>query len=560
MEKTSSLVVASSLEFKQIFADSPIPEFHDLVTNIPSSVLMEIVAHFNALIYSHETEVNVQIEILEIWLSRLSNEIRTKISTIINDTNSGTNSTFTFFTNQTSLIFIEKIIINFHAGESRKLTQEEEERIFKAYLLCAQEWIDRQKWEYNDKEKLTPENMIKLLLPIMLPFEDIKSFKDFRWQIYKGIKVFSFIEDHEILGNYLEKFYSKFKISHWHEYFREIVGAFINLFDAGSKSLLITKPEDKVNAILDELAIDVNNFEIKNDFISLREKPVYKTGTGKYIIFNYSFFVDKIFQSLLFDFSIILKDNGIITNFPELKSKFISELFMEQYLLYDIINYMIGKRKNITNINGADWEEKIGEKGPDYYIRCGNKIFLIELKDAIFKAEAKISNDYNLITDELEKKVKINEKGKRKGITQLAYWVNNISHNGLPFEKFNPNDIVIYPILIITDESFNSFGINYILNQQYQVILDENGKTISKDLLVIHIDKLIELQDLFHDRKIPPQHIMEWFYNFIKEGKGQFDPFLSFSNYVVPILSEKGIKYDPMPRRYQTSLKMILKE
>lgn len=558
MSQSSSLKVAVSLEYDRVFPGTVRPTFQELFNGIPTSVLMEIIAHFNAMIYSKEQDVSVQKEILRIWLSRLNQSIIQHVSQSIAQSITSPYGTFSFFSNQTSLVFIENAVLNYSPGESRNLTPEEEERVFKAYTLSAQKWIDEQRWEYDESIK-DPEKYVRFILPIMLPFDELKEYKDFRWQIFKGLKFFSFIESHGELSKYLNLFCQKNNVENWQDYFKSIVGPFISLFQAGSKSLLLTKEiEASLNTILDELSLNVDTFERKKDFQSLREKPIYRLDKCKYLIYNYSLFVDKIFQSLIFDFCNLLKQENVVTGIPDFKNRYLSERFIEEFVFYDLMTYSIGNRKKNVSFNGNKWAAISGQKGPDYYLRCGNKIFLFELKDAYFQADAKWSYNYDVIEEELQRKLELNEKGKRKGITQLSYWINYISTKGLEFDNINLIDVEIYPILVLTDDAFNGFGVNYVMNRRFRKLLTPSGSLISKNLIIIHIDKFIELQDVLHDRKVPVQEVFRWYYEFVSKPKSIFDIYLSFSHFVSGELYQRGIKYHHMPRRFERELKKLL--
>lgn len=557
----TSLTIVVSLEYDQIF-DQPRPDWIDLFKGIPTSALIELIGYCNSNIYLDEIEEINQYKLMEWLLSGQSAKFKDPIIRRIADIKSKGNL-FSFFSNQSSCVFIERALEHFTPGTTRELDIEERQRLIKAYLLATQEWVDEDlKVHQTIRDFTDPNHIVEFALPHFLPFHDLKKFRDFRWQIFKAIEFFEYGEQHGTLSDYLQAFSDKYSVSTWKQYVTQILNCFLSVYrpeEDENASLLLTLDNDPIIHFLDSLSLtSIENYEKKTDFIALREKPVFKSDSNSYILYNYSFLVDKIFQTVIFEFGTVLIENKIVNSIPDFKSKYYSEAFYEQYLLYRLIRYMIGKRKKCIAFDGLEWEAKYGQKGPDFYIRCGSKIYIIEFKDAIFQAKAKISRDYETIKSELFTKLRENKKGKQKGVTQLAITCNEIAEKGLSFDNFKENEIQIFPILIITDEAFNSYGINYVLNTEYQSLLNGKAKFISKELLVIHIDTLIEMQDIVHDRQVPIQDCFQWYFDYINNSANPHNRFLSFSNFIMQELQLKGYKLGVLPRYFNSKFPEVL--
>lgn len=547
-----SLSILVSIEYDAIF-DKPRPTWETLFEGIPTTTIIELVGGLNARIYLHERELDKQRELIAFVLQRQSSDLKTRFADRMGQILLEKNQ-FSFISNQSSTILIERALEFYTPGDARDLTIEEEERFVKAYLLATQEWVDEENIEPT-QELNTPQALLEFVLPHFLPFEDIKKYRDFRWQIYKAVEFFTYIEQHQELKEFLPPFLARHSVHAWQEYVYQILNCFLTLYQPGTRDVngakLTTPVDDPINSFLDSLSIlDPSSYQIKPDFISLREKPIYKSDTNTYIAYNYSFLIDKLFQTIVFDFGLNLTEFGIVKDIPDFKSKYFSEPFYEQYLLYRLCRYMIGKRKKCVAFDGLEWEKKSGEKGPDFYIRCGSKIFLIEFKDAIFQAKAKLSRNYEVIKNEIFSKLKTNKKGKQKGISQLAILSNKLVTEGINFDSFDQN-IQIYPILIITDEIYNTYGINYLLNSEYQSLLEEQTKYCSQKLLVIHIDTLIEMQDIIHDRQLPIQDCFTWYFDYINNPINPHDQFLSFSRFIIRELEIRRKKLEDLPRTFK---------
>src|SRR5690606_10655679 len=78
-------------------------------------------------------------------------------------------------------------------------------------------------------------------------------------------------------------------------------------------------------------------YEIK-DFKILREYPSYNLGNSTFSFFNSNFWLDKVFQSILFSFFKIVEKRGVKAKV--FKSKY-SKHFSEEKVFFDTMKYCI---------------------------------------------------------------------------------------------------------------------------------------------------------------------------------------------------------------------------
>ena len=144
--------------------------------------------------------------------------------------------------------------------------------------------------------------------------------------------------------------------------------------------------------------------------------------------------------------------------------KEIGEHFSEQYLFYPIINQILKDIRYIKE-TGDELKAKYGNGMPDYFARKAERIFIFEFKDVQLTSKAKESDNFDIIIDKLNEKFVANEKGKPKGVSQLA----NVIVNKLDKIKAIENDehLTVFPVLVYTDSSFDEEGINYHLNNKF---------------------------------------------------------------------------------------------
>src|SRR5690606_12184290 len=114
------------------------------------------------------------------------------------------------------------------------------------------------------------------------------------------------------------------------------------------------------------------------DFLTTRTKPFYKVVDGHYRIIFKLFVVEKIFKGVYFLLREINKSLGPSVQIKDIKS-FYGDEFSEQILCYKVME-SIYLDKSIR-FSGKELSDLKIDAAPDYYIRKGNNILLVESKD-----------------------------------------------------------------------------------------------------------------------------------------------------------------------------------
>lgn len=505
MKVTNSI----SIVYSDIFDDYESIDVISLVKDIPSKNALEIIGHFSAQIHTTEKDSKRQVEFLNIWLGRLPAIVHQKIEEFIYEIASKTNVTFNFINNITNLLLSEYILANHNSlNRVSNLTPNQELNLFKAYLWCSEQWTTKQ----ESKEKLNKigvDDLAGLLIRIQFPHQELLEFKDFRTQFLKATFFFKFCESNETFKEYLKIFYAEHKVSSWEEYLSLLLSIYIRKFEE-LRTSSITKIDDdhkSVQEFVRQFCVDVNDFKMSADFLSLREKPVYEIERNDFLLLNLNFLVDKLFQGVQFSFSKALVKNGAsykgikITRFDHFKSIYGEEL-SEKGLFYSIMRFVFEKN-DYLKIDGLTLKLSLKDGEADFYIRDKNKIYLFEYKDVIINALTKHSYDFNLIHAELLKKFVSNEDGAAKGVSQLVNSIEKIGHGAFDcIDKFDKESVVIYPIIIFTDFTLNIPGVNYLLNKEMRKLLkNKNMDNINiKNLVLLDLDVLVKYQDLFRSK------------------------------------------------------------
>lgn len=552
-----------SIGYKDIFEDYDKVSIQNLIINIPSKNIIEVVGFFNAQVHTIERDSTKQVEFLNMWVGRLPEEVLEKINFFIIRTNSSPDKNFNFINNVSSLILIGYVLQNYNELEKVKnLTPEQELNLFKAYLFCTDEWLNKQSSTLRVEKITTKDELVNILLPLQLPYQEVLEFKEFTVQFIKAIYFFRFCDTNPHFKGYMNLFLTEYKIDSWQRYLTNILNLYVNSFQTLNKPINVPVEFLDIINFLDSLSIRISDFSKSDDFLSLREKPVYKMDDSTYIFLNLNFLVDKLFQTIQFEFAKVLIGNKavfkgkIIKNFSDFKSVY-GEEFSENGLFYKVLDYVFEK-SNFFKYNGQELKMFIGDGEPDYYMRDKAKVYLFEYKDVLLNAKTKHSYDFTEIKSEIFKKLVRNEKGAEKGVTQLVSNIKKVRNN--EFKKFDDYDfenVIIYPILIYTDFSFNISGINQLLNVEFRRQIDDKkvkNPLLIKDLVLIDLDTLIKFQDLFRDKRLKINNCLNEYLEFVKMKENLFDKISTFNMFIHN--KTKDMKYDS-PKMLYEELKAI---
>ncbi|WP_314771675.1 hypothetical protein [Capnocytophaga sputigena] len=489
------------LQFSDVFPEEEKKELIDYLKNISKSTLEETISFFNK-------------DKLPNYDGIFSNkDIHRKIISKVQECrqNKYTQGDPIVFSTEANLYIVETIIAskkqlldeNTLGRDTDRDIDRDELNIFKSIL-----WVNE---FFNKKEKkniILPNennNMSKIAqVYITLKFStaDLGLYDDINLELvnlsyvsfYKLKELINFLEQGKY-KNYLDGIYNNFNVANQKELLTRVAELYVNVAINVDKYGFFEVKDNTQQNFLDSLI--AKEIKIEDDFINMRNYPVYKKTDGTYIVLNPFFIMDKFTISLKFFLVKSFWDNNIQGDFSNFYNKDFSEKFLMYNLFDSIFDYKYFVKKKTLG-------EEEAKDEPDYYFRYNNKIFIFEYKDILINKNVKVSRDIEIILSELKKKL-LQDKSNDKGIGQLVKHIKNIHNNNFSFDdRINTaKSLKIYPILVLSDRKLEILGINYQFNQWFRDELgDLSNKNIKvQDLVVMNLDSFIVFEDKFKKDK-----------------------------------------------------------
>lgn len=344
----------------------------------------------------------------------------------------------------------------------RQTDAEFEVNLFKAYLILNSEFTKKQSVAFPTSQESDEElKMPMFMFCMQYPISDKTNYDiNLIWvtQVIKSIYLFQFLESHERTQALLTAFLEYFNCSTWHEYLKSLLPLTISATKRVKEAhtdIVVEVDEnfEKNCSFIEKLIIQERDELDQNDFITTRAKPFYKIKDGVYrVIFNL-FVVEKIFKGVYFILRDVNKSLPVASRIKEIKSFYGNE-FSEKILCYKVIESIYSNK--CIRFSGKQLSDLKIDAAPDYYVKNGKNIILIESKDFLIAAAKKMSFDFNIYEEEFGRVLDYEEmsdgKIKPKAVMQLINSIRRILKMEFPVDTdYHYNDITIYPILLTHD-------------------------------------------------------------------------------------------------------------
>lgn len=558
MEK---LIIKKQISYSCIFPEGNI-KLEDIIKLVPSRSAIEWASYMLARRFMKKID-ETEHDYFFPLLFKLNKELQHTFVFYLQNVDI---NNYTFIDKTALLILLEHLLENHNENKADVLESKNDfSNLMIAYLLCCDE---RLRYTSKALEQINDaKSFISLYLPERIRYNDIDFPKDYRVEFIRFYYFMIFCEQNALFSQYLKVFLEDNSIEKWDDYLYFIFETYLTMStnkDGKTNKIIIEPRLYYGKKYLDSMCISVESFQRKKDFTNLRSKPVYYHGDNTYSVLSTGFFLDKMFQSFLFDLASSLKthkNTTKINGYPDLK-RVVGESFTERFLFYEIIEGCFEKTCK-KMISGQILKNKLKEGEPDFYMRKGKSIFLLEFKDIMLSADVKHCEDFEQIRQELLQLFELStierrtgqpkKKPQAKGITQLL----NVIDKKLDIivqdidrvevlDNFN-----VYPVIVYQDCCFDIEGVNYILNERFNILKETRSiskKYVIKPCVMLSIEMLIKLEDYFRDGRLQLDNLIN---DYILEcNQSEQNKFLPFGKFVMRETWKLGYK-ENMSLRFQ---------
>lgn len=504
-----------------------------LLSAVPQTHALEFISY---LLHLYNVRIRTDHEFhsrhLMQWMMQMENTDKIRISNFIQlNKELVFDTSFKVINRRPFLNLVQYILVHSRPG-NEPLDSTHYSTLFKCLLYFNSGENKLQEQLFNWDGTGDTEQFANIIMVAQVRNIEHERFKDYVIQFLKVYYFFVFLESHSKYAGYLKVFLTHLGLTSFTGYLWKLMNPFLRLLTSETATpKMHIDDAGKALHFYQQLAINGKIMEIDKDYKPLRQYPLFESEVQTYTFMDYRFFVDKFFQGFLFDFATTVK-----ISYGNLKADMGNE-FSEHILFYTVMKKCFGRYGTIR-LTGEEIKSMIGDGEPDYYIREGAALFLFEFKDVVLSADIKCCGDAAKIKTGIADKLEKNSLGKRKGISQLLHTIKAIS-SGLYQEKNVDNvdvkDIAIYPIIVHTDITLESCGVNYFLNKRMTgLAADVAIENVSiKNLVLINLDTLIKLQDHFADGKLVLADCIKAYISYISSDDPQtatfpFDEFVKY--------------------------------
>lgn len=487
----------------------------ELLKTLPQTTALEFISYLLHLYNVRKRNDNTfQSHHLMQWMMQLESLDKNKVADFVQQKSKLIfDSSFKLIDRRPCLDLIQHILLYCPAND-RPLNQSDYTVLFKSLLHFNSTENKAQEQLFNWTGDGSIGQFANHILTVQVRNIEHERFKDYVIQFLKVYYFFVFCESHKKYATHLRTFLSSVGLSSYSVYLWKLINPYLEVMvsEPPSPKMYIDDYTEAL-AFYDRLTINGKISAIDRDYKPLRQYPLFGAGKNTYCFLDFRFFVDKIYQGFLFDFSTVNK-----IQFGILKTDMGNE-FSEHILFYTIMAKCFSKYGDVR-LTGEEIKAKIGNGEPDYYIKRESDVFLFEFKDVVITADIKYSGDSEAIKRGIAEKLEKTSSGKRKGISQLLNTIKNIGNDLYKVkgvDDIEADSAIFYPIIVHTDITLESYGVNYFLNKRMMELADELGLSNLniKGLVLINVDTLILLQDHFKDGKLNLGHCIDNYLSYI---------------------------------------------
>ena len=507
-----------------------------LLDGIPTEVILKFVVEKYSSIFYAQSDVATQRQHIRDFCPYLPPQRRRRVWNFIK--NNEASRAHVLLYSAMGCMMIYRLALQSYCplenGDDSDLCIDEFEPIFKALLYCNKMWTDQQLC--RDRYSLSD-----ILLKMDIPIVESKHYKDFRPQLYKANQFFSFSENDPTFKGYLSSFVQDKCVRNWGDY----VTLLFNIYSYSINNCILPHGNVNEQQFLSQYEIDVNDGEVRTIWDKgiegmkyLRDHFLYTMSDGNYLLLDANLLVDKIYQGIKFELFRTIQAHKLLNekgkpykDLPDFNST-LGTVFSERHLLYSLMG-KIYNGGNAICFTGDELKQIGVTAEPDFYLRIGDILFLIEYKDLLFPDKLRYSNNVDEIkTGILNRLCKDDDISPRKGGGQLLYNIDGILNHGFfdNIDKGVKGVKHIFPLIVTTDRAFSAMGVNLVVIEEFNNIRQRkyifNQPVMVYVPVIMNIDSLISLSYRLHTSKLQLSNLL------LDYILGNWKNMSSFDNYV----------------------------
>jgi hypothetical protein len=248
-------------------------------------------------------------------------------------------------------------------------------------LLISDEIAGRQDKVFQKYFKKNPKKLDEICLHLFLGitqlFQHCYNARSMQAQGYKFLLFEKWFRNSSLYANLLSDYIKRMGLDNWCQYFSDV----FQLCKVVTKSNIISfKNYPALKKLAEHLIIDTSNNPKWSEFVYLKKSPLVTLDNQHYAVLDFEFLLNKFFSRLYHDLLFYSKEKGLdkfaqdyVNGFVEgalLKNTFQTS-FGNSYIQLSEVDMKSKGVKNVKNIGL-----------PDYCIRNGNNVLLIECKNS----------------------------------------------------------------------------------------------------------------------------------------------------------------------------------
>ena len=488
------------LEYSVVYPHSPKPDVDDIIQHLSRNTIINLVLVLTKMY------CNAGIDKISYFFSdRLAlNEIAYRINLYCNP-----NTEYVFLPLQTALRILRKAVALPYV-ENDQFASETEMQLFKAILCINEEEMHIK----NMPNKVAEMVFIQSLVTNSSNTSDKLNKVRALLQSYSAYQFFKFldakIQNDSVLKQIYDTFLRSYGLTNGMEYILTLFGIVTltrGVVGKIAKSLAIDRDRILSRNLMDALTLDLSIHKEDRsdtgrdnniDYRTFRDKPFIRDLEGNYVVYWMEAVIDRMYNSLYFDFNDINNQLGL--DYP--MRKLFTDEFAEKYLFHNLMS-----RTNTQGLYDSKYNTIENDNGKaDYVLKRNNTIILFECKDIRMSGDVIESHDGKLIIDEFRNKFfsktynksstgekNLLKKPKAQGVGQLIEYMRQVRDGDSYYG--GTKESVIYPVLIVSDYKLLQRGIQQIMDEWYA---ERKSKThYDKPLVVMSFITLIKSYPLF---------------------------------------------------------------